>query len=56
MNVKFRNDKHKELFYKAIESKYKTNNAFMSAVYLMTVDIFFVETGLFECRYERNLV
>ncbi len=32
MNVKFRNDKHKELFYKTIEKKYKTNNAFMSAV------------------------
>lgn len=27
MNVKFRNDKHKELFYKTIEGKYKTNNA-----------------------------
>lgn len=40
MNVKFRNDKHKELFYKTIEGKYKTNNAFMSAVYLMTADIF----------------
>lgn len=40
MDVKFRNDKHKELFYKTIESKYKTNNAFMSAVYLMTADIF----------------
>lgn len=40
MDVKFKNDKHKELFYKAIESKCKTNNAFMSAVYLMTADIF----------------
>lgn len=40
MEVKFRNDKHKELFYKAIESKYKMNNKLMSAVYLMTADIF----------------
>lgn len=40
MDAKFRNNKHKELFYKTIENKYKTNNAFMSAVYLMTADIF----------------
>lgn len=35
-----RNDEHRTLFFNSIESKYKTNNAFVSIVYLMTADIF----------------
>ncbi len=59
MDVKFRNDKHKELFYRTIESNYKTNNAFMSAVYLMTADIFLwkqvcLNVGMKEISFEKN--
>lgn len=58
MNVKFRNDKHKELFYKTVENKYKTNNAFMSAVYLMTADIFLwkqvcLKVGMKEIEFDK---
>lgn len=58
MDVKFRNEKHKELFYKTIESKYKTNNAFMSAVYLMTADIFLwkqvcINVGMKEISFDK---
>lgn len=58
MDVKFGNDKHKELFNNSIEGKYKTNNAFVSAVYLMTADIFLwkqvcMKVGLKEISFDK---